>query len=584
MIDKTNETGILVTLDQEKAFDRVDHEFLMCTLTKFGFGPDFCWLVHLFYNNVFSRIICNGQLTDPVFLQRGVRQGCHLSPLLYVLVSEVLSTQIRNCNSIVGFQLPGKFHSMPMTPPILLKTKCLCNLLRVVSKYEKGSGAKLNTSKSEAMWLGGWRHNGASPFGLKWVKKIRILGAYFSAGLVSVDNDNWKSKLDKLQSVLNLWSSHELSFLGRAMIVNVLGASCLWHVAKILPPPKHVVDRYKSIVWPFIWKGKIEPISRQRCSALMSEGGLNIANFSVKCTSLRLSNVASLRDNFGSEKWHYMARYFLGNRLAKFDTRFPFSSNAVPACSTPSCFYQLCFHKFLYLFSTYGHLLENLTCKNIYLLLLALPSCIPKSAGFWGAIVGRSINRWASIWRKSRLKLNENKKNDLLWLTLHRAVKVRYALKTWGYIENGNCALCGRIETIEHCFLECQRVTAVWNHFSPSCLTFCSPLFLSQSPLFFTLSASQSTSSTSIYNFLVVTILFWIWFARNQSTFCNSLLTSQSILSLTINPCHAASGKFRTHKYVHMDGSWNIPDFRISSFLQQVSSVTLGLGSGSLKC
>ena len=41
MIDKTNETGILVTLDQEKAFDRVDHEFLMRTLYKFGFGPDF---------------------------------------------------------------------------------------------------------------------------------------------------------------------------------------------------------------------------------------------------------------------------------------------------------------------------------------------------------------------------------------------------------------------------------------------------------------------------------------------------------------------------------------------------------------
>ena len=41
MIDKTNETGILVTLDQEKAFDRVDHDFLMRVLLKFGFGPSF---------------------------------------------------------------------------------------------------------------------------------------------------------------------------------------------------------------------------------------------------------------------------------------------------------------------------------------------------------------------------------------------------------------------------------------------------------------------------------------------------------------------------------------------------------------
>ena len=107
MIDKTNETGILVTLDQEKEFDRVDHEFLMRTLSKFGFGPSCCRWVSFFYNNVFSSIICNGKLTDPVFSGRGVRQGCPLSLLLYVLVSKVLSTQVRNCDDILGFWLPG---------------------------------------------------------------------------------------------------------------------------------------------------------------------------------------------------------------------------------------------------------------------------------------------------------------------------------------------------------------------------------------------------------------------------------------------------------------------------------------------
>ena len=72
MINKTDETGILVSLDQEKAFDRVDHEFLMRTLAKFGLGPDFCRWVSIFYNNVFSRIICNGKLTTgPFFLSAG---------------------------------------------------------------------------------------------------------------------------------------------------------------------------------------------------------------------------------------------------------------------------------------------------------------------------------------------------------------------------------------------------------------------------------------------------------------------------------------------------------------------------------
>ena len=57
----------------------------MRVLTKFGFGQSFCRWVSIFYSNVFSRIICNSKLSTPVFLERGVRQECPLSPLLYVV-------------------------------------------------------------------------------------------------------------------------------------------------------------------------------------------------------------------------------------------------------------------------------------------------------------------------------------------------------------------------------------------------------------------------------------------------------------------------------------------------------------------
>ena len=96
-IDKTNEPAILVTLDQERAFDHVDHEFMLRVLHQFGFRPSFCHWVEFFYAHAFSRILINGALSSTVYLRRGVRQGCPLSPLLYVLVLEVLSTQICNC-------------------------------------------------------------------------------------------------------------------------------------------------------------------------------------------------------------------------------------------------------------------------------------------------------------------------------------------------------------------------------------------------------------------------------------------------------------------------------------------------------
>ena len=51
-------------------------------------------------------------------------------------------------------------------------------------KHEKGSGVKLNTTKTEAMWLGRWRNNSDTPYG----PEMRILGVFFSNGLLSVEN------------------------------------------------------------------------------------------------------------------------------------------------------------------------------------------------------------------------------------------------------------------------------------------------------------------------------------------------------------------------------------------------------------
>ena len=207
-------------------------------------------------------------------------------PLLYVLVSEVLSTQIHKCGDIVGFRLPGaeglqfKVSQYANNTTLFVKDELsLCRLLQVVGRYERGSGAKLNTSKSEAMWLARWRANGASPFGLNWVSKIRILGVYFSNRLASVESENWRCKLDKLESVLNLWKQRELSFLGRALIVNILDASSFYHIANILSPPSWVCERFDRLVWSFIWKGRMENVSWKRCRAPLKLGGLNVVDF-----------------------------------------------------------------------------------------------------------------------------------------------------------------------------------------------------------------------------------------------------------------------------------------------------------------
>ena len=77
------------------------------TLVAMGFGPSFVAWINLFYSCVQSAVNVNGHLTPFFCLSRGVRQGCPLSPLLYVLVSEVLACSIRADSRIKGLSLPG---------------------------------------------------------------------------------------------------------------------------------------------------------------------------------------------------------------------------------------------------------------------------------------------------------------------------------------------------------------------------------------------------------------------------------------------------------------------------------------------
>ena len=234
-------------------------------------------------------------------------------------------------------------------------------------------------------------------------------------------------------------------------------------------------------------------VSRQRCCLPAASGGLNIVDFQTKCASLRVSGLKSYRDEFGRCKWHYLARYFLGTRLAKLDKRLDFSSNVVPLSGTPSNFYRTCLGILTSIHTKHGSLPDDFSCKNIYNLLLELPAVSPRSAGFWVSAVGRPINHWASVWRKSRLKLVENKKSDLIWLILPRAVKARYSLKVWGYkVKSDKCALCSKPETIKHCFLACPRSRRVWGFFAPFLTRLEGSAFPSPFLLFSTLSLIPS--------------------------------------------------------------------------------------------
>ena len=103
----TNINAIMISIDQEKAFDRVNHRFLLHVLRKFNFGQSFIHWITTLYSGATCRILNNGWHTDTITLYRGLRQGCPLSPLLYILTAETLGNAIRNNEKIHGILRPG---------------------------------------------------------------------------------------------------------------------------------------------------------------------------------------------------------------------------------------------------------------------------------------------------------------------------------------------------------------------------------------------------------------------------------------------------------------------------------------------
>ena len=96
---------MIISIDAEKAFDMVQHPFLIKTLSKVGIDRAFLNIIKAIYERPRANIILNGQNLRTFPLRSGTRQGCPLSPLLLNIVLEVLVTVIIQDKEIKCIQI-----------------------------------------------------------------------------------------------------------------------------------------------------------------------------------------------------------------------------------------------------------------------------------------------------------------------------------------------------------------------------------------------------------------------------------------------------------------------------------------------
>ena len=104
-VEEENLPCLLFFSDFEKAFDSIDHSYLLDVLHHFNFGDSFIQWIKVFYKNASSSVLNNGYMTEGFQIERGVRQGCPLSPYLFILGIELLSLEVSRNSDIKGIHM-----------------------------------------------------------------------------------------------------------------------------------------------------------------------------------------------------------------------------------------------------------------------------------------------------------------------------------------------------------------------------------------------------------------------------------------------------------------------------------------------
>ena len=99
---------MIISTHAEKAFDKIQHPFMIKTLQKVGIEGTYLKLIKAIYDKLTANIIVNGEKLKPFPLRSGTRQGCPLSPPLFNIVLQVLATAIREEKEIKGIQIGKK--------------------------------------------------------------------------------------------------------------------------------------------------------------------------------------------------------------------------------------------------------------------------------------------------------------------------------------------------------------------------------------------------------------------------------------------------------------------------------------------
>ena len=444
---------MVVGLDQAKAFDRVHLGFLFRVLDRLGFGRMFVGWLRTLYAAAGSTVSVNGHLGEFFRLHSGVRQGCPLSPLLYVLYMEPLAEAIRADAGVSGFLVPGsgglrvKLSQYADDTTLLLESDpCLIRSLEIFQEFGRASGADLNLAKSSVKFFGRWKGRTDVPGGLSLCEgPLRILGVDFETAQNAMSN--WTRRMAKVQQKLGLWKTRTLTLIGKVLVLKVDILPSLLYLAYVYPLPVSMRRPLVRLIFNFLWRGGYEYVARSRMMAGIGEGGRDVPHLPLKLdcffVSFLLRELATpvvhpsgyfLRLFFTNPARRLMVWNNLTPRVEQLPPHFEYAARwlrAHPVALDPAVGLEQ-----RVLWSEVRSEVED-------------PPVVGIPAAVWLGVQPRGL---------------DNRLKDFNWMVIHRSLPVRDKLYRHGIARSPECprVACAAAETVRHVMWDCPFAGVVW--------------------------------------------------------------------------------------------------------------------------
>ncbi|KAF5342495.1 hypothetical protein D9611_001696 [Ephemerocybe angulata] len=293
------ENGLLVFLDQEKAYDKITHRFLQSTLDKFGFPDHFKNVIKSLYDNAETVVIINGEISTTFRVIRGVRQGDPLSCLLFNLAIESLANLLRK-SGLKGFKIKETIARIITklfaddTTVYLSAEDNFSDLQIILDLWCRASGGKFNVTKTEIVPVGAEEYRAQVaqtrlgrpgepesqlPDGVHIARDgepVRVLGAHVGNKIDQMAI--WAPILDTLEKKVSYWLKSNPSLEGRSYLTKLEPGARTLYKAMVQCMPEQAEKTVAKTINKIMWGGKAVGVSHAVASLPYAQGGKKVLN------------------------------------------------------------------------------------------------------------------------------------------------------------------------------------------------------------------------------------------------------------------------------------------------------------------